>query len=94
MSDLVMRLRDLDVNDPDDVLNEAADEIELMQKASAIVGRMATQQMELRQRAEAERDALRALLAELRATLSPTYRLSPEGRAYIERIDAALREGK
>ena len=35
-----------------------------------------------------------ALLRELRGSLAPTYRMSPEGRAYLEKMDAALSKAK
>ena len=41
-----------------------------------------------RLRAEVER--LKEVLTELRHALSPTYRMSPEGRKYLEKIEAAL----
>jgi len=39
----------------------------------------------------AEREAFLSLLRQLRNGLAPTYGLSQEGRAYLERIDAAIR---
>ena len=38
----------------------------------------------------AENEGLRALLSELRLALAGTYALSPEGREYLDRINAVL----
>jgi hypothetical protein len=37
-----------------------------------------------------ERDALRAIVIELRDTLWLSYSITPEGRKYLAKIDAAL----